>query len=396
VLNIPIYQGQLTLTTTGTSGAATLTGDILNIPQYSGGGGGAPAGGAGQVQFNSTPAGSFAASANLAWDDSNVRLNIGAPLAPTGRLNVKSAGTTSSTVNLRLTDSGNTELFRVNDDGSANLTGNLSLGNSSSINVGVSGTNRRSSIFPTAFGDNLPILAFYPATGTNVTQSVQVIPRGSGAGSLKSQISVYNTDLVADLVNYEFISLRALGTSFAISSGQAGTGTTRPLLLSAGSVSAVGTNLNQLWLNTNGTVSLNKTSTNYQLDVTAASTFDGLRVVGSSNSSGRVAFQVQSSTATLYNIDNNGKISYLANAISGTTGNQTIDTPSGNVNFAAGATALTVTNSLCTTSSLVFATIRTNDATATIKNVVPAAGSFTINLGAAATAVTSVGFFIIN
>jgi hypothetical protein len=33
-------QNALTLTTTGTSGAATLVGDTLNIPQYSGGGGG--------------------------------------------------------------------------------------------------------------------------------------------------------------------------------------------------------------------------------------------------------------------------------------------------------------------------------------------------------------------
>lgn len=39
-LNIPQYQGALTLTTTGTSGASTLTGTTLNIPQYSGGGGG--------------------------------------------------------------------------------------------------------------------------------------------------------------------------------------------------------------------------------------------------------------------------------------------------------------------------------------------------------------------
>jgi len=39
-LNIPQYQGAITLTTTGTSGAATLIGTTLNIPQYSGGGGG--------------------------------------------------------------------------------------------------------------------------------------------------------------------------------------------------------------------------------------------------------------------------------------------------------------------------------------------------------------------
>lgn len=39
-LNIPQYQGALTLTTTGTSGAATLIGNTLNVPQYSTGGGG--------------------------------------------------------------------------------------------------------------------------------------------------------------------------------------------------------------------------------------------------------------------------------------------------------------------------------------------------------------------
>jgi hypothetical protein len=33
-LNIPQYQGALTLTTTGTSGAATLVGNTLNIPNY--------------------------------------------------------------------------------------------------------------------------------------------------------------------------------------------------------------------------------------------------------------------------------------------------------------------------------------------------------------------------
>ena len=33
------YQRPITLTTTGTSGAASFTGDVLNIPQYSGGGG---------------------------------------------------------------------------------------------------------------------------------------------------------------------------------------------------------------------------------------------------------------------------------------------------------------------------------------------------------------------
>lgn len=39
VLNVPQYQQALTLTTTGTSGPASLTAGTLNIPQYTGGGG---------------------------------------------------------------------------------------------------------------------------------------------------------------------------------------------------------------------------------------------------------------------------------------------------------------------------------------------------------------------
>lgn len=80
----------------------------------------------------------------------------------------------------------------------------------------------------------------------------------------------------------------------------------------------------------------------------------------------------------------------------GTTGNQTIDKAAGTVNIAAAGTSVVVTNSLVSTSSIVFAVIRTADATATIKNVVPASGSFTINLGAAATAEISIGFVVIN
>jgi hypothetical protein len=101
--------------------------------------------------------------------------------------------------------------------------------------------------------------------------------------------------------------------------------------------------------------------------------------------------------ADILRIRSDGKNTYWAtNTAAGTTGAQTINRPSGTVNFAAGATSLVVTNSLCSTSSIVFAVVRTNDTTADIKNVEPGAGQFTIRLNAAATAETSVGFFIIN
>ena len=84
------------------------------------------------------------------------------------------------------------------------------------------------------------------------------------------------------------------------------------------------------------------------------------------------------------------------NTAAGTTGNQTINKASGTVNIAPGGTTVTVTNSLVSANSIVIATLRTNDATAYVKNVVPAAGSFTINLGAAATGEVNIGFVVFN
>lgn len=84
------------------------------------------------------------------------------------------------------------------------------------------------------------------------------------------------------------------------------------------------------------------------------------------------------------------------NTAPATTGDQTINKPSGTVNFSAAATSLVVTNSFCTVDSIVFAVVMTDDTTAVIKNVVPASGSFTIKLNAAATSETRVGFWIIN
>lgn len=80
----------------------------------------------------------------------------------------------------------------------------------------------------------------------------------------------------------------------------------------------------------------------------------------------------------------------------GTTGAQQIDKIAGTVNFAGAATTLVVTNNLVTVDSIIYATVMTNDTTAIIKNVIPAAGSFTIRLNAAATAETRVGFLVTN
>jgi len=80
----------------------------------------------------------------------------------------------------------------------------------------------------------------------------------------------------------------------------------------------------------------------------------------------------------------------------GTTGARTISKNAGTVNFAAGATALVVTNTLVTVNSIVVATVAGNDATMKSVQAVAAAGSFTLYANAAATAETRVNFLLIN
>jgi hypothetical protein len=80
----------------------------------------------------------------------------------------------------------------------------------------------------------------------------------------------------------------------------------------------------------------------------------------------------------------------------GTTGAQTINKTAGSVNFAAGAISLIVTNSLVTTSSVILATVATDDATMRVMKAVPGAGSFTLISNAAATAETRVNFLVLN
>lgn len=120
------------------------------------------------------------------------------------------------------------------------------------------------------------------------------------------------------------------------------------------------------------------------------------------------AISVNSATDTisLYHISSSGILDSQAIAsfqyqrtvtAAGTTGNRTINKPVGTVNFAAGATAITVTNSTVSTSSIIFPVVRTADATCTfVKSVVPGSGSFVITLNAACTAETSVGFMVTN
>ena len=77
--------------------------------------------------------------------------------------------------------------------------------------------------------------------------------------------------------------------------------------------------------------------------------------------------------------------------------NPTINKNAGQVSVAIGAATCTVTNSLVTATSIVLCVLQFVDATATqILSVVPGAGSFVITVNATATAVTKIGFIVIN
>jgi hypothetical protein len=85
----------------------------------------------------------------------------------------------------------------------------------------------------------------------------------------------------------------------------------------------------------------------------------------------------------------------LQSEVASTTGDVTINKPMGRVSFVTGGTTLVVTNSLVTVNSNVFCVVLAAD-TATIKNVIPAAGSFNILLTAGASAELQVAFMVVN
>jgi hypothetical protein len=80
----------------------------------------------------------------------------------------------------------------------------------------------------------------------------------------------------------------------------------------------------------------------------------------------------------------------------GTTGNQTINKQTGTIRIAATGTTVTLTDSLITTSSIVLATLQTNDTTAKSVVAVPGSGSCVFTLNAASTGEVAIGFMVLN
>ena len=121
--------------------------------------------------------------------------------------------------------------------------------------------------------------------------------------------------------------------------------------------------------------------------VTAASIDSGNAFVGNQSIVGTLAVSGAVSLS--------GSLGLAATAT--TTANPTINKPAGQVSVAIGASTCTVTNSLVTATSIVLCELQFVDATFTeILSVVPGSGSFVITGNANATALTKIGFVVIN
>ena len=149
----------------------------------------------------------------------------------------------------------------------------------------------------------------------------------------------------------------------------------------------------------NSAIRINASSGNPGMRITGNSSTgnsDGLLILAGTNSSDQ-AFQVvnQANTTVYFTILGNSDFEVLGTA-AGSTGAQTINQPTGTVQFAGAATSLVVTDSLCKATSKLFGNLLTNDATAVLGAFVPAAGSFTINMKTAPTGTTVVSFWVVN
>lgn len=207
------YQPLLTLTTTGSSGPATLTGSTLNIPQYGGGltvGTTAIASGTvGRILFEGT-GNVLQQSANLFWDNTNSRLGIGTS-SPNMSLDIRTGN-----VGIGVTsDAG----FKLDVNGTARVSGALTLnggtGATKTISEGATyglllwgGTGSNADLTLTDRSGNL---RFRIVNGSNILQTATTINDVLIGGTSFASKSIYTSG------QYGFVFGGSSGTSYHIS-----------------------------------------------------------------------------------------------------------------------------------------------------------------------------------
>jgi hypothetical protein len=159
-----MFQDGITLTTTGTSGAATLVGTTINIPQYqaaltnpvTG------TGTSGQVAyFNGTS--SITGESNLFWDSTNDRLGIGTNI-PVAKLDIVGGYIRSGTA---ASPSGSKILWGNYSDGALTTFGSSFSSGGPVIGYGVSPSTSAEFAFVSSTGITLTRGAYYIAGGNH-------------------------------------------------------------------------------------------------------------------------------------------------------------------------------------------------------------------------------------
>lgn len=283
--------------------------------------------------------------------------------------------------------------YYINTDGSTNLlrvSGTLpAIPTTGVFGVRIGINSAGSAAFPQN-GMFVQLNAGYTGSNTTITSSFSNSVAGTGT-----------TELGAFLANYG-LNVATTGITSGINVGglfRAYNSSTR----SYGSISLV----NEINTSTgDGIASLNYTSTTGLTNAIGVAAYIGTSVLPAYTSaalladnlnSGKPIILARENGTSVFTVDTLGNIKLFRTiTAAGTTGAQTINKPSGTVNFAAATTTLVVTNSIVDASSIIHAMARTNDATCHVKDIEMAVGSFTIRMTAACTAETSVGFLVTN
>ena len=224
-------QDSITLTTTGSSGAATLIGSTLNIPQYSGGGGGTFSGSLAdtQIAFGNTAADSIQGSANLTFDGSNlsvsgyIKSGAGLVTAPTYTFTAADdVGMYLTGTNILHFTAGNTDLMNLQHDGTAT---NVRLGNGTG-GAALSSKGTTNLTLQTNDGVNSGTIVLEDSANGQIS----ITPNGTGTIKLDG-VELDNTAIAT---GYVLKATSATAAGWAAESG----GVTFPLEGSDGSSSA--------------------------------------------------------------------------------------------------------------------------------------------------------------
>ena len=217
VLNVPQYQAAISLTTTGSSGAATLIGSTLNIPQYATSAGGSN----GEIQYNNGGGGAFGGALDFVWDDINNFLGVGIA-TPIKKIHVvdvanqcvglfKSGqvGSVIAFMDISTLDADQVGVGAFDNflclRGGGNVAGTIQIGNDFADFRGNQLTNFIPSIFTDAIGVTID--------STNEDSYCATVLEVTGA------ITVTIDDSVRDGFNISIIQMDANNTTFAASGG---------------------------------------------------------------------------------------------------------------------------------------------------------------------------------